>query len=180
MAELISKRYATSLLEAGLELDKTEKFYDELKSISQVLESEEKLQEILRHPKITKDEKKSLISSVFEGRLSQEILNFLYIIIDKRRERHLLEIIEEYRILFNEYKGIIDVVAITAVPMEKKSREKLKLVLENKLNKKIQLSNEIDNSIIGGVLLKMGDRIIDSTLTSQLKDMEAIIKNISI
>ena len=54
------------------------------------------------------------------------------------------------------------------------------MVLKNKLNKNIQLSNEVDKSIIGGVLLKMNDKIMDSTLVSQLKSMEAALKNVSL
>lgn len=180
MAKLIGSRYASSLFEAGLELDKIENFYEELNFINNIFNSEAKLFQIFTHPRISKDEKKSLIDEIFKGRISKEISNFLFIIIDKRREKNLFEIIEEYKIIYNEYKEIIDVVAVTAVPMEEKSKRKLEVVLQNKLNKKVQLSNEIDKSIIGGVLLKLGDKIIDSTLISQLKDMEAVIKNVSL
>ena len=74
----------------------------------------------------------------------------------------------------------MDVTAITAIPMEEDAIKKLGLVLENKLNKKVRLSNEIDKSIIGGVLLKMNNKVIDNTLTSQLKSMENLIQNISL
>lgn len=180
MAKLIGNRYASSLFDAGLELNKIEDFHKELNLIKDIFDSEYKLFQIFTHPRISKTEKKSLIDKVFRDGVSKEVSNFLFIIIDKRRERNLFEIIEEYNAIFNEYKEIVNVVAITAVPMEEKSKDKLKIVLQNKLNKKIQLSNEVDKSIIGGVLLKMNERIIDSTLISQLKDMETVIKNVSL
>lgn len=67
------------------------------------------------------------------------MLNFLYIIIDKRRERYLIEINEEFNSLFNEYENIINIVAITAIPMKEKHQEKLKTTLGEKLNKNVNL-----------------------------------------
>ena len=67
------------------------------------------------------------------------MLNFLYIIVDKRRERYLIEIAKEFNKLFNEYENIVEVTAITAVPMNKDSQEKLKVILGNKMNKNIIL-----------------------------------------
>lgn len=180
MAKLIGNRYASSLFDVGLELGKIEEFYGELGFINDIFMSEEKLFQIFTHPRISKDEKKSLVNEILLDRISKEVLNFLYIIIDKRREENLFEIIEEYRNIYDEHKGIVDVVAVTAVTMDNKSISRLQVVLENKLNKKVRLINELDNSIIGGVLLKMNNKLIDATLVSQLKSMEAIIKDVSI
>lgn len=180
MAKLVANRYASSLFEAGLELEKIEDFYGELESVGKVFYNENKLFQILTHPRVSKNEKKSLIETIFGKKTSKEMINFLYIIIDKRRESYLFEIIQEYKAIFNEFKEIVDVVAITAVPMDEQAKNKLSIVLKNKLNKNIQLSNEVDKSIIGGVLLKMSDKVVDSTLTSQLKSMEAVLKSVSL
>lgn len=180
MAKLVGSRYASSLFEVGLELGKTEDFYGELGSINDIFGSEEKLFQIFIHPRISKDEKKSLVNEILKDKVSKEVFNFLYIIIDKRREKNLFEIIEEYKSIYDDYNGIIDIVAVTAVAMNEKAANKLQIVLEKKLSKKIRLRNELDNSIIGGVLLKMNNKVIDATLVSQLKSMEAIIKGISI
>lgn len=180
MGKLVSNRYASSLFDAGIELNKIEDFYKELSFIKEIFESEDKLFQIFIHPRIAKDEKKSLIDEVFQDNISKEISNFLYIIIDKRREDNMFGIIDEYKDIFNDYKGIVKVVATTAVPMKDESKERLKEKLENKLNKTIEISNNIDASIIGGVLLNIDDKIIDSTLTSQLQDMENLITDISL
>ena len=180
MAKLIGNRYASSLFEVGLELGKIEGFYGELDFINKLFNSEEELFQIFTHPRISKNEKKSLINEVLKNNISKEVFNFLYIIIDKRREKDLFDIIEEYNNIYDEHNGIIDVVAVTAVSMEGNAVKKLQVVLENKLSKKIRLRNELDKSIIGGILLKMNDKVIDATLVSQLKSMEAVIKNISL
>ncbi|CCQ94692.1 ATP synthase subunit delta [[Clostridium] ultunense Esp] len=176
MAKLVGKRYAEALFEAGLELNKLEDFKEDIENVSKVLRTEIDLQKILNHPKISKDEKKDLLSSIFRGKVSEEILNFLYIIVDKRREGSMIEISKEFEELFNEHKNILEVTAITAVDMDKKLKNKLAQVLSNKTNKTIILNNVVDRDIIGGVLLKVENKIIDGTIRGQLQSIEKTIK----
>ncbi|OLS01826.1 F0F1 ATP synthase subunit delta [Tissierella creatinophila] len=180
MAELVGKRYASSLFEVGIELNKLDDFHSQLEFIEKTFRSEEKLIQILEHPRISKGEKRRMLENIFTQNISKEILNFLFIIIDKRREDSLMDIVREYNTLFKEYKGILEIEAVTAVSMKEDAKEKLKLVLKNRFKKEIQLSNSIDPSIIGGVVLKMDNKVIDSSLKSQLKEMESIIKGVSL
>lgn len=175
MAELIGRRYALALFEVGLDLEKVKEFHKELEFVESVFEGEKKLIQILGHPKIKKDEKKALIDKLFKERLSGEIVNFLYILIDKRREAYILDIVNQYKGLFNEHENIVKVVAISAIPMEERSKAKLVTVLGNKLGKNIQLTNQVDSSIIGGIMLKTENEIMDGTLKGQLKSLGRII-----
>ncbi|NLW23200.1 MAG: F0F1 ATP synthase subunit delta [Tissierellia bacterium] len=180
MAKLVGKRYALALFETGLDLNKIDEFDKELDFIKSVFEEEEDLLKILQHPKIKKGEKRNLIDSIFKNRVSNEMINFLYIIIDKRRERYILDIVKEYKKLFNEHENIIEVVATTAVPMEEKSITRLELVLSNKLNKKVKLINRVDKTILGGVLLEIENKLIDGTVLGQLESIGKTIKGISL
>src|SRR5699024_4903664 len=123
MAELINDRYAGSLFEAALDLGEIENFYKELNNIKEIFLSENQLIQILRHPRISKDEKKSLIGEIFGGKIYQELINFFYIIIDRRREKYLYGIIDEFNKKYDEYMGILNVVAVTAIPMKDKDKE---------------------------------------------------------
>lgn len=176
MAKLVANRYASALFEAGIDLEKIKQFNEELDFLQTVFSGEEKLLQILHHPKISRSEKRDLIDSLFKERLSEEIINFLYILIDKRREGYILEIVEEYRSLFNDHENIIKVVAVTAVPMEDKAKDKLSLVLKEKLKKTIELTNEIDKKLIGGVLLKVENKLIDGTVKGQLESIGRAIQ----
>lgn len=175
MAELVSKRYALALFEAGLELNKIKEFNNELDFLQAVFKEEEKLMDLLSHPRIKKDEKKDLIDKIFKDKLSLEMMNFLYVLIDKRREAYVLDISEEYKSLFNKHENIVNVVAMTAVPMEEKSKKKLVEVLGNKLNKTVNLTNEVDKSVLGGVLLKMENKVVDGTLKGELESISKVI-----
>lgn len=176
MAKLVANRYASALFEAGIDLEKIKLFNDELDFLGKTFKKEEKLLQILHHPKIGKVEKRDLIDSIFKERLSEEMINFLYILIDKRREGHILEIVEEYKKMFNKHENIIKVVAITAVAMEDKAKDKLSVVLKDKLKKSIELTNEIDEKLIGGVLLKVEDKLIDGSIKGQLESIGKAIK----
>lgn len=176
MAKLVANRYASALFEAGIDLDKIKEFNNELDFLGKIFQGEERLLQILHHPKIGKSEKKSLIDILFKDKISLEMINFLYILIDKRREGYILEIVEEYKTLFNKHENIIKVVAITAVPMEDKAKGKLITVLKDKLRKTVELTNEIDNKLIGGVLLKIEDKLIDGTVKGQLESMGRAIQ----
>ncbi len=176
MAKLIGKRYALALFDAGQELEKLDSFKEELNYITSVLNKESDLVSILEHPKISKKDKKELIVNIFGKNISEEIMNFLYIIIDKGREKNILDINKEYKYLYNEKKNVVEAVAVTAVPMDKSSQDKLTVVLSEKLGKTVKIQNQIDKTILGGVLLKMENKIIDGTIKGRLESMEKTIK----
>lgn len=180
MAKLVANRYAISLFQAGIELKKIEQFHRELNFMGKILEKELKLFNILKHPRISKDEKKNIINEIFEENVSKEIKNFFYIIIDKRREGSLIDIVDEFNNEYNEFKNIVNVEAITAVKMEESAKGKLVKTLEEKMNKNIILTNKIDKSIIGGVILKLDHKFIDNTLKNQLENMNTQIKGASL
>ena len=176
MAKLVANRYASALFEAGIDLDKIKLFNNELDFLGKIFKEEEKLLQILHHPKIGKSEKRDIMDNLFKERLSEEMINFLYILIDKRRDGYILEIVEEYKKMFNKHENIVKVVAITAVPMEDTAKDKLTLVLKDKLKQTIELTNEIDKKLIGGVLLKVEDKLIDGSVKGQLESIGRAIK----
>ncbi len=180
MAKLISNRYAYALFEAGLELNKLEEFKRDLEAIVHTLDMEPQIQDVLSHPKISKNEKKDFVSNIFGKMVCQEMINFLYVIIDKRRESYLMEIADEFKKLFNEHENILEVTAVTAVPMNKEAQNRLKVVLSQKMDKIISLRNIVDKDIIGGVLLRIENKIVDGTIKGQLESMRKTIKNVSL
>lgn len=180
MAELVGKRYSASLFEVGIELDKMDTFHKEINFIKDIIEDNNSILKILEHPEISKREKRDVVEEIFGEMVSKEMLNFLFITIDKRREKNIINIVDEFNKLFKDYRGIVDIEAVTAVPMNEEASERLKTVLGNKLKKEINLSNRVDHSIIGGVMLNMDEKIIDSTLKTQLGEMESMFKEISL
>ena len=178
MAELVSKRYASALFELAFEEQKHHKVQEELAFIRSCIEDEPSFFELLKSPLITADEKKDIISNIFRDRVCMEVLNFLYIIIDKGREAYIKDIVNEYILLVDSVQNKVDAVAITAVPMEKQDLLMLQANLSKFSRKNIQLQNQVDPTIIGGVLVKIGDKVIDGTIKNRLATMQEQLSKI--
>ena len=180
MAELVGRRYAKALFEVADELNRLQQFKDEINSVSQIFISETKLKTIFEHPKLSKHEKKDIVNSLLQGKISQEILNLMYLIIDKGREKYIKHISKEYTTLCNEKQGIIEARAITAVPMDEIEKSELQRKLSIRFGKKVILHNTVDKSIIGGVLIRVEDKVIDSSIKGKLQMIEKSLKDIKI
>ena len=150
-----------SLVDASLELYKSEDSHNELDLVKEILENETEYVQILMSPDVREDEKRILIDNVFKDNVSGAMLKIL-------------------KKIFLKYSDVVTVTAITAVPMNKESKLKLKSVLSEKIQKDIVLENEVDTSIIGGVLLKVEEKIIDATLGNELRSIRKTLKEVSL
>lgn len=172
MAELVSKTYSEALFEVALEEGMIDKFLDEINFVADSMKEFPEFQELIKSPTINKIEKKQIVEDVFKEKISQEMLNFLRIIIDKSRGSYLDAIRKEYRVKVNDHKGIVDAVATTAIPLSEEDKAKLVAKLSSMTGKTINLTNAIDKEIIGGVMVKIGDKVIDGTLKGKLDNIK--------
>ena len=134
---------------------------EELSKIKELFLKETELVGILTNPEIRQREKDELIDNIFNNNVSHEMVALI-------------------KKIFVKYNNVVTVKAITAVPMEKSAQDKLKDIVIKKLDKDIIFENEIDKSIIGGVLLKVGDKVFDGTFKSELKSVEKQLKYVQI
>jgi F-type H+-transporting ATPase subunit delta len=172
MAKLVASRYANALFEVGISEGTTAALNDELKVIVDLFNENEDFLKILKAPLISKEEKKALVEKIYQDKTSLEMMNFLKVLIDKDRIGIIDEIFIEFNALINESNNILEAVAITAVPMSEKDLNNLKLKLSEAKGKNIILKNEVDKSVIGGVLVKMGNEEIDGTIKTRLEKLK--------
>lgn len=172
MINIVSSRYAEALFQVGEESNSTEKLYDELKAVVDIIIENNEFENILKSPIISKEDKKNLINNIFEKQIDKEMLNFLKILADKDRLSCLADIKEAYKALLNNKNNILEGVVITAVPMEGSELNALQAKLSTKYNKTVILKNEIDKSVLGGVLVRLGNEEIDGTVKYRLDKMK--------
>ncbi|AOY75581.1 F0F1 ATP synthase subunit delta [Clostridium formicaceticum] len=168
MAELIARKYAKALFEVAQEDNNLQPIREELNFIKEALGENENFKKLLHTPLITSNEKKDIVKNVFKDTLTNEVMNFLYILVDKGRVNHIEEIVKEFNVMADASKNMVEAVAITAIPLNKERLQKLQVQLSMASGKNVKLNNEVDESVIGGVLIKMGDKVIDGTLKSRL------------
>lgn len=172
MAELVQRRYAGAYYEVAKELQKEDDFLKELQYIDAVLKDNPDFMKVLKAPMISKDEKKSLIEKVFADQLSISTFNFLKILIDKSRVATFPQISEEFRRLLNIDRNIKEVTAITATPLNEELKAELIEKLKTITGSEIILNDELDPSIMGGVLIKIGNEQMDGTVKNRLEALK--------
>jgi F-type H+-transporting ATPase subunit delta len=172
MIDVVANRYAEALFQVGEETDSTTSLYEELKEVVDIVKENKDFYNILKSPLIGRSEKKDLIEKIFNDQISAHLKNFLKIMIDKDRILTLELVEKSFKTLLNEKNNIIEGIAITAIAMQEEEIEELEAKLSRKYNKTVTLKNQVDKSILGGVLVRLGNEEIDGTVKARLEKMK--------
>ncbi|MGN0594585.1 MAG: ATP synthase F1 subunit delta [Hominimerdicola sp.] len=180
MAESVEKVYGTALFQLCTETDELDGLFEELDEVADIISCNENKDfcELLSSPSFSKNEKVAALKTVFEGKVSELILDFLCVLAENGRMKFLSQIRDEFRCMYYSEKGIIEVQAITAVPLNNALREKLINKLQTVSGKKIILTETVDKSILGGIVLKYGNNQLDSSVKTKLNRLKASIENV--
>lgn len=169
--KIIAERYADALFDLARELRQEARFGGILDDIEAMAKENPDFTRILQHPVIKREDKKALLNELFGSSVPKELLNFLQLLVDKKRENYLKEIIGEYRRLLNAHNQTVTTSVVTASPMLKKTQDILKQNLEAYLGQQVVMNCDTDPALLGGVMIKIGDRLIDGSLRTRLSEM---------
>lgn len=169
----VAYRYANSLF--GLLIEKAkgdEALLDEVASnvdvVFNTLEVSRELRAILKNPVVKHSDKKAILHSIFENKISKVVVDFIDFILEKNRQDILKEIMREFLSLYDERKGILRTRVTTAVDIPEELKVELKKNLEKVTRKQIIPTYNVDEKILGGFQAQYGDTIIDASVKSQL------------
>jgi len=172
MAELVvDLTYGNALYQAAKEVDKVTLIKEDAKGVLSLLEDEPDLLAFLNTPAIAAGEKKAVISRIFKGRIEDELLNLLYILIDKGRTRHFAKIVSTFNDLLNKAEGfsfgkILSVEVLSEERLRRFEEETGKLLKAN-----VKLENLSAPDLIGGVKIYVDGKVIDASIKGRLKDL---------
>lgn len=169
---LVGKRYAQALFDAAVDSNNVDGMFDEFSTVIDLFKSEEGLMNLMQTPSINSSEKKEILARVFGDSFNQYLRNFLNILLDKNRFEYMVEIHDAFRQLVFPYKNTVEATVLTVVPLDEALRVALEEKLKQRFNKKVILENKIDESIIGGAVVYVGDQIIDGSIKNQLNQMK--------
>lgn len=173
MAKLISKTYGDALFELAVEEDKADALSEEIEQLRKVLSENEDFGRLMNHPRIIKEEKIQVARNVFEGRISDELLGFLTIIISKDRYRDIDAILEYFITQVKRYKGIGVATVTSAVPLREEQCKRIEQkLLDTTDYKKMEIRYEVDEALIGGLVIRIGDRVVDSSIRTKLDGLQ--------
>lgn len=178
MYEFLDRRYALALYEACVEVDNVEIVLQQLKEIVDEMDSNKDFMKIIENPQISKFHKKRIFKELFEDTIETELLNFLLLTIEKDRILFLKEKYYQFKNIYLEANNIMIAEVKTAIPLSIEERNTLKRVLEKKYNKNIVLKEKVDESIIGGIIVRVGNEIIDGSVKDRLAKFKKLTNDI--
>lgn len=167
----LARKYSKAIFEIAQEEGKLEAYGEELAKVRKDLFQAPEIRAYFQNPLIQPKAKKDLLSKCFEGELSTIVYNFLLLLVDKRRIGILDAIEEEFRSLSNRARGIVIADVTTAAPLGTTQQAQLSEKLASVTGKTIQLRMHEDDGIIGGMVVKIGDRRIDGSVTGRLESL---------
>jgi len=176
-AMALALKYAKGLFTAAKELGKTQEFGKELNQIKDLLVSMPEVLSALQNPIYPPDLKLEIIQEILKVvKVDPEIERFLNLLVERRRIQFIKEIVTMYQELLDEELNIARGEVITAYPISEEEKKELEEILKNYLKKEVILESKIDEEIIGGVKIKIGDLIFDGSVKTQLIKFKEIIK----
>lgn len=169
MSEQVGKRYARALFELAQEKGLSEQVAGELAEVAGLVEAVPEMATFLASKRIGREEKKKTIIQLFTGKLSPLTLNFLQLLVDKGREAELPQVERYFRKLLRESQGLVEGEVTTAVPLTEEEVTRLEAELSQGLGRRVKLASRVDTSLLGGLVVKIGDRVIDGSLRTRLE-----------
>jgi F-type H+-transporting ATPase subunit delta len=166
----VAQRYAKALFDLALETGKVEEVKNDLDTINGVKHPE--LQILLVSPVITGEKKTSVFDAVFASHIQPLTTSFFKLVFTKGRSVAIKEIIAAFMNMYRIHKGIQVVELTTAIPLSEETRNAVKAILQQNvmlLNKTIELSEHVDASLIGGMVVQVDDKLFDASIRHDLQ-----------
>lgn len=167
-----ARKYAEALYDIATKQSIVDNVSADLSLVSETFEESQELRNFAENPVISQADKKDAIRQLFENRVSQATMNFLYLLADNSRFDAVSQIKEEFEELKNKNFGIITAKATTAVEMKDELKNKLKTKLEQMFSKEIKLEYAVNPEIIGGLIVDVDGKTIDSSVLTKIKNIK--------
>jgi F-type H+-transporting ATPase subunit delta len=175
-----AKIYGGALYDLAAEESRTEQILEEMTTLAAAFQGEPEFMYLLATPSLSKSERCGILDECFRGKVDGYLLNFLKILCENGTIRQFPGCLQEFKRRYNEENGILEVCAVTAVPMNEALSEKLCARLAAVTGKKIALTRRVDAACLGGVRLEMEGEQMDGTVKGRLAGLSRIISDINV
>lgn len=169
---IIAKRYSGALMKLAQDDNELKGIYENLLLVDETINSCDDLKTFLSHPSFSKDAKKEMLEEIFKDKISQNILNFLSILLDRNRIFALGAILHSLKSMMDKKHNLLVIRAVSAIEISEDLKQKLKQKLETICEKQVNLETHTDESLIAGMVLKIGDKTIDGSIKSKLENLK--------
>ncbi|MDD3746748.1 MAG: ATP synthase F1 subunit delta [Anaerostipes sp.] len=181
MAKLVSKTYGDAYISLALEKGNLTEEREEVTSFLKIFQENEDLYKMLHHPKVVVEEKMRVMEQIFKGKVSDDFMGFLLIIMKKGRAGDMLSIFEYVISQMKRYEGIGILEVVSAVELTGKQKKEIEnRMLELTDYKTLEVDYKVDETLIGGLILRMDDRVVDNSIKNKLDSMARSLSQIQL
>ena len=181
MAKLVSKTYGDALFELALEEDRVDDYFAEVQMLQSVLGSNPDFLRLMNHPKIDKEEKEKVMESVMKGRVSPELAGLFKLIVTNNRHNDIFDILDYFVRQVKEYKRIGSADVSTPMPLTDAQKAAVeKKLLDTTKYASMEVNYDVDPTLIGGMVIRIGDKVVDSSVRTKLGELTKDLKKIQL
>jgi F-type H+-transporting ATPase subunit delta len=171
-----ARRYAGALFDLARDRNELQPIAEGLNSVAQVSTASPELMAVLHHPRITQERKKEVLTHVFGGQINHDVENLLLMMVEKDRAAIIPNVAAQFNRLMDEYMRETDAEATTAIALTSAQESALLDRLQAVSGMRVRLKTRVDENILGGLVVRIGDKLIDASVASQLQSMKEALK----
>jgi F-type H+-transporting ATPase subunit delta len=172
VSQAAARVYAKALFDIGMETGTVGQIYDDLHAVYDALSGmDADLRVFFNLPQFRRDDKRRILDLAFEGKVSRTVLGLLHVLVDKRRESLLDNIVEEFDRYRDQNEDRVQARVVSAHKLDDDLLQALRSALEQRTRKSVVLTETVDPEVLGGLRVNVGDRVLDGTLRRSLQDM---------
>lgn len=167
----VAKRYAAAIFELAEDNGQTETIAKELGEAASIIYDNDDLRTVWEELRFAHSDRVNVIKKIFTKDYSVTLVNFLLLLIEKRRTNYLLDIVKEYSVLLDAKQGISDALVVSAYSLSDEELERIGKTLGQSLNQQLRLEQKVDESLLAGIQVYYKDYVIDGSLKARLERM---------
>ena len=181
MAKLVSKTYGDALFAVALEENRMDEFFEAVMVVADILRTNDEFCKLMNHPKIIKEDKVKVVEEAFGDKIPKEIVGIMTLLVTKGRAEEMLSVFDYFVDLVKEEKRIGKAYVTTAVALDNEQKAEVEQkLLDTTKYETFEMNYSVDASLIGGMVIRIGDRVLDSSVKTKLYDLTRELRNVQI
>ena len=181
MAKLVSKTYGDALFAVSQEEGRIDEFFDAAKGVKEILKTNGEFGKLMNQPKLTKEEKAKIIEETFLDKIPKEMVGMLILLVKKGHAADIISVFDYFIKLVKEEKKIGQAHVVTATSLDDVQKQKIeRRLLETTKYETFEMDYQVDEALIGGMVIRIGDRVVDSSIQTKLYELTRNLRNVQV
>ena len=173
----VAHRYAQALLDLSIEQNSLDAVNADMVELSSIAKESKDFANLLNSPIVDATKKKDVLNAIFGSKMNKISVDFMNLIVKNEREEMLPAIAESFKDLYKKKNNILDVLVISAAPLDDSTKTTITEKIKTNFNGTIELTEKVDPSLVGGFIIRIDDQQIDASIASQISDLKNILLN---